>query len=68
MKFDYTKGKEARYIVSLHSWNISDHYYTHTFKDAVKLFDRLKGRLQEGMSVSVYDLKKDLRKAFAKAD
>lgn len=67
MRFDYTKGEEAKYVVSLYNWNINDHLYYHTYKEAKEHFNKLKnGFFPEGTVVSIYDLKKDVRKAFKK--
>lgn len=67
MRFDFTSGKEARYIISVYSWNIEDHIYYHYYKEAKWYFDRLveKG-FEDGVVVSLYDLKNDKRKCFKK--
>ena len=65
MKFDYTKGQEARYMVSIYRWNVDDHYYLHNYRDAKKLFDEIKQK-EEDASVSLWDLKKDIRKEYAR--
>lgn len=66
MRFDYTKGKSARYLVSLHGWDVVDRYYFHYFKEAKDLFEQVKAnQLKEGHKVSIYDLKTDELKAFA---
>ena len=67
MRFDYTQGKKAKYIVSVHSWNVSDHYYCNCYKQAKELFDKLRENKEfKGRTVSVYDLKNDIQKNFAK--
>lgn len=67
MKFDYTHGKEAKYMVSAYCWSGSDQYYVESMTQAKKLFESLK-QSNEGRDavVSIYDLKKDIRKAFAR--
>lgn len=67
MRFDYTKGQEARYMTSVYGVNVEDHYYYHIYKEAKAAFDRLKGLEHEpGTSISVYDLKNDVKKEFAR--
>lgn len=69
MKFDYTKGKKARYLVNIYGWNASDQYYFHYFREAKEMFNNIKEKsLKEGRSVSIYDLTKDIRKEFAKTE
>ena len=65
MKFNYTHGNEAKYMVSVYGWNISDYYYCHEYKQAKELFNKLK-ELVKDASISIYDIKKDIRKEFAK--
>lgn len=65
MKFDYTQGKEPRYVASAYAWNLNDAYYTHYLKDAEEIFEKLKGNTWEGdVIISVYDLKLDIRKKY----
>jgi len=67
MKFDYTHGNEAKYMVSAHRWNVSDQYYVDSMKKAKELFEDIKQTNKgDDVSVSIYDLKKDVRKAFAR--
>lgn len=69
MIFDRTNGKEAKYMVTLYGWNVNDGYYFHYMKDAKETFEKLKSEyLAEGLVVSIYDLKEDKRKAFAKGE
>ena len=67
MKFDYTKGKSAKYMVSLYGWNVQDRYYFHYMKEAKDTFEQIKANhLKAGLIASIYDLKTDERKAFAR--
>jgi hypothetical protein len=59
MKFDYTHGKEAKYIVSLYSWNVSDHYYMSDLDVAEKVYEKIVKNCKKGDLVSIYDIKKD---------
>lgn len=69
MKFNYTRGKEARYMVHVYAWNVNDMYYVHYYKDARRLYESiLTGTLESGTAVSIYDIKKDIRKAFYKKE
>lgn len=64
MRFDYTKGQKARYIVSVY-WGdmiVEDHYYFHYYKEAEAMFDKLKSDAKEGTHISLYDMVKDIRK------
>lgn len=66
MKFDYTKGETAKYIVNVYYpvWS-DDHYYYHSYKDSMEKFNQLKENRTD-VRISVYDLKNDIRKAYAK--
>lgn len=69
MKFDRTKGKKARYLVSVYGWNVEDRYYYHYYREAKALFNEIKGKRTtsgNGNVVSVYDIEKDVRKDFAR--
>lgn len=68
MRFDYTKGKKARYVVSLYGWNIEDHYYFNNYKEAGEMYKQLlkKHKDEVATCLGIYDLDKDIRKAFAK--
>ena len=66
MRFDYTKGQVAKYMVSIHRESGDDFYYFHYFKGAKELFDSAKTREAEGTSLSLYDMKKDIRKEYAR--
>jgi NifB/MoaA-like Fe-S oxidoreductase len=67
MKFDYTHGKTAKYMVSVHGWNVNDQYYYGDYKSAKEMFSRMVDRRLDGVSVSLWDMVKDIRKEFAKA-
>lgn len=67
MRFDYTDGKKAKYIVNHYNWNVEDHSYYHSYSEAKEAFERLKKVVQKGGVVSIYDMEKDVRKAFHKA-
>lgn len=65
MKFDFTHGKKARYMVGVHRWNADDHIYFHYYKDAKNKFDELRNRsLAEGTSINLYDMDNDVRKMY----
>jgi hypothetical protein len=67
MKFDYTHGNSAKYMVSIHRWNGSDQYYCESFKQAKDLFNQVTEKgLENETSVSIWDMKKDIRKEFAR--
>ncbi len=67
MRFDKTNGKEARYMVTLYGWNVEDHYYCDSYKAAKMIFDEISHKDHEkGVALSIYDMKKDIRKAFIK--
>ena len=67
MRFDRTNGKEVRYMVTLYGWNVEDHYCCDSYKTAKKIFDEISHKDHEkGVALSIYDMKKDIRKAFIK--
>ena len=67
MRFDYTHGNGAKYIVTLYGCNVEDHYYLDTYKDAKRLFERIKGgKHEKGTALSLSDIVKDHRKEFYK--
>ena len=67
MRFDYTHGNRAKYIVSLYGWNVGDHYYCDSYKQAKRIFDDIKNREHEkGTTLSLSDIAKDIRKEFMK--
>lgn len=67
MKFNFTNGKTAKYMVSVYKWNQQDCYYYHFFKDAMKKFESLKSLpFEKDTVVSIYDVKNDIRKAFVR--
>jgi hypothetical protein len=65
MNFDFTHGEEARYMVGIYSETAYDRCFFHLYRKAKEFFD--KHEAKTGESVSIYDLKKDVRKAFKKA-
>ena len=65
MKFDYTKGQTARYMVSVYRELVSDQYYFHYYADAKKLFDDIVKK-EKGAIISIYDMIYDIRKNFIK--
>lgn len=66
MRFDYAKGQPAKYIVNVYRWNSSDQYYVHYYREAKHLLESLKKQEAEGTTISVYDLKNDIRKDYAR--
>ena len=67
MKFDRTDGKQARYMVSIYRERTADQIYYHYYRPAKECFDRIKnGEQEKGNTISLYDINKDVRKAFAK--
>lgn len=66
MVFDCTKGKEPVYLVMIHYWWGSDKNYFHYYKEAKEFFEKICPENHGGCSVSLYDLRKDIRKAFKK--
>lgn len=74
MRFDYTHGKEARYVVVLYSLTgfSSDHYYFHEYRKAKEFFKQAceteQARETESTveAISVYDMKRDIRKDFCR--
>lgn len=67
MKYDFTHGEEARYIVSVYGEKVQDQMYYHSYRRAKGLFDLLKKEPHEkGTVISIYDLRTDTRKDFAK--
>lgn len=65
MRFDYTHGNKAKYMVSLYGFNVEDHYYCDTYKGAKAVYDGLLGASHaKGTVLSLSDLTKDVRKEF----
>lgn len=65
MRFDRTNGKNARYMVNIYGNSVEDHYYYHYYKDADGMFNSLlRIPHEKGTIISIYDLQKDIRKAF----
>ena len=67
MRFNYTNGKEAKYLVAIHYDTTDDYYYFNRFNEAKRLFNSVKedatkaGRV---CSLVLSDLKADVRKDF----
>ena len=66
MRFDCTKGQYAKYMVSIHRECGEDFCYFHTFKEAKDFFDRKKESEGAGTSISLWDIKKDIRKDYVR--
>lgn len=66
MKFDYTEGKKATYMISVHWWNGGDQYYFGGYRKAKEHFNKLAENVKDGVSISLYDMKKDTKKDFVK--
>ena len=66
MRFDYTHGKEPRYMVSVHREMTSDHMYHHYYQNALEMYEQAKLKEDKGTAISIYDLKNDVRKEFVK--
>lgn len=66
MKIDRTGGKEARYMVSIYRWNVSDYYYFNSYREAKNLYDKIKDT-EQGI-ISLYDIKKDIRKEYTRRE
>ena len=67
MKFDYTHGKKAKYMVSFHTELIGDQYYFSDFHNANEMFKRMANEEREkGTAVSLYDMATDTRKKYHK--
>ena len=67
MRFDCTHGNKAKYIVSLYGWDVEDHFYCDTFKNAKRIFNIAKGtKFRKGTALSLYNIQKDIRKEYVK--
>lgn len=72
MKFDFTNGEKANYMVNLYIWDEKtgmwgggDHMYYHSFAEAKSKFKELSDQPMEPNTViSVDDMHKDIRKLF----
>lgn len=64
MRFDYTEGKVANYLVSAHYETVSDYYYFHYLKAANEVFERIVNNHnpKERIIIALDDLVKDKRK------
>ena len=68
MKFDYTHGKPARYLVAITWWNGRDLYYFNAYRGAINLYNTIltNNDYPTGSAISLYDIRKDVRKEFSK--
>ena len=41
MRFDYTKGKTTKYVVTINAWNVSDKYFFSDLNDATRLYNEI---------------------------
>jgi hypothetical protein len=67
MKFDFTKGKPARYLVGIYMPDgCYDHLYYHYYREAKRKLNDLKnsGHYEKGTHMSLLDMIKDERKEF----
>lgn len=67
MTFDYTHGKEVKYMVMYHRWNGYDRCLYSSYKEAKERYEKaIKNDHEAGTTISLNDVKKDIRKAFKK--
>ena len=67
MRFDYTQGRPAKYLVSVYAFNVHDLYFYADYKAAKAGFNELgKTPHDRGTVLSLYDLKNDVRKEFTR--
>ena len=67
MKFYHTLGKEPKYMVQVYTEIWDDQYYFVEYRKAMDKFKELKGcAWGEGTSISLYDMRKDIRKEYEK--
>jgi len=69
MKFNFTKGKSANYIVSIYEPDgCHDQLYYHYHREAKDKLNELKGSgcYEKGTIISLYDIHKDIRKEFVR--
>ena len=67
MKFDYTHGKPAKFMVTVYGWNIEDRFLYNTYADAEKQYKIICAKdYDNDWATSLYDLVKDERKAYHK--
>lgn len=71
MKFDFTGGEKANYMVNLYIWNKEtgmwdegDHMYYHSFAEAKAKFKELANQPMEPNTVISVDSMQDVRKLF----
>ena len=73
MKFYHTEG-EPKYMVGLYYWNGNDQHYFDTYGDALAYFRKVErdyadaGKPHEAVSMSLYDIKKDVRKMYCRIE
>ena len=67
MRFDFTKGKEPRYLVQVYAEWGNDQFYYYYFKEAMEKFRKLKEKEWGiGTIITVYDMVKDIRKEYVR--
>lgn len=67
MKFNYTKGRDPKYMVSLHRHDVDDFYYFHYFKEAKELFKKLRdGKQPKDTVINLWDVVHDVRKDYVR--
>lgn len=54
MRFDYTKGKPIRYVVSIYYQQVDDHAYFSAYDEARQYFDKTE-KLPKGTRLQLYD-------------
>lgn len=67
MKFDFTKGKPARYLVGIYMPDgCYDHLYYHYYREAKQKIKQLidSKHYEKGTRISLSDIKKDIRKEY----
>ena len=64
MKYDFTHGKTAQYQVGCYGEMIDYPMFFHYYKDAKDCFNRQITSGSKWVAVSLYDMKKDVRKDF----
>ena len=66
MRFDYTKGQPAKYLVSIYRETSEDFYYFHYFKAAKEFFEAARAKEASGTSISLWDMATDVKKSFVR--
>jgi hypothetical protein len=63
MRFDYTNGRPAKYLVSIYCFNCHDLLLYPDYRTAKAAFKKLKEEPHDkGTVLSLYDYQKDVRK------